>query len=342
MATRRSDWLGTPAIRVVLKIVVYYAVLIALMWWAWRVLPRSGVAEYSFETLFETAPPTGVTPQLAQSQRIPGTLAVTAFVAMLGAILLSIPVAWMYQLTRAKRGYQQSVVQLLIVLPIVVAGIVVLVRYSLALAFSLAGIVAAVRFRNTLEDSKDAVYVFLAIAVGLAAAVDVPVAVALSMVFNFAVLVLWYADFGVSPVELEGRIAERRLQRAREMARTGTFVAQLDAEVMRNMTREQLEGLAQRAWRRARDQEPNGDGSSVANESRLRVRTRDAVRTRQALEPRLSELTKQWRLALLPDGPDGENVLEYVVVLRKKATPEELVALVRAVCAAEVVDAEMS
>jgi hypothetical protein len=340
MATRRSDWLGTPALRVVLKVVLYYAVLIALLWWAWRVLPRSGVAEYSFETLFETAPPSGVTAQ-AQTQRVPGTLAVTALVAMLGAILLSIPVAWMYQLTRAKRGYQQSVVQLLIVLPIVVAGIVVLVRYSLALAFSLAGIVAAVRFRNTLEDSKDAVYVFLAIAVGLAAAVDVPVAVALSMVFNFAVLVLWYADFGMSPVELEGRIAERRLQRAREMARTGTFVAQLDAEVMRNMTREQLEGLAQRAWRRARDQEPNGDGVAPA-ESRLRVRTRDAARTRQALEPRLSELTKQWRLALVPDTADGDSVLEYVVVLRKKATPDELVALVRAACAAEVVDAEMS
>jgi hypothetical protein len=61
-------------------------------------------------------------------------------------------------------------VQLLIILPLVVAGIVVLVKDSLALAFSLAGIVAAVRFRNTLDDSKDAVYVFLATGVGLAAA----------------------------------------------------------------------------------------------------------------------------------------------------------------------------
>ena len=104
------------------------------------------------------------------------SLAITVAVAMLAAVLLSLPVAWVYLLTRAKRGYQQSVVQLLIVLPTVVAGIVLLVKYSLALAFSLAGIVAAVRFRNTLDDSKDAVYVFLATAIGLAAAVNLPVA----------------------------------------------------------------------------------------------------------------------------------------------------------------------
>ena len=47
----------------------------------------------------------------------------TVGVAMLAAVLLSVPVAWVYLLTRAKRGYQQSVVQLLIVLPTVVAGI---------------------------------------------------------------------------------------------------------------------------------------------------------------------------------------------------------------------------
>jgi len=126
------------------------------------------------------------------------------------------------------------------VLPLVVAGIVVLVQYSLALAFSLAGIVAAVRFRNTLDDSKDAVYVFLATAIGLAAAVNVPVAAVISILFNVTVLSLWYTDFAHSPMELEGSIAEKRLRRARQMARTGTFVAQIDQEVFRNMTREQV------------------------------------------------------------------------------------------------------
>jgi hypothetical protein len=169
---------------------------------------------------------------------------------MLASILLSLPVAWIYLLTRAKRGYQQSVVQLLIILPLVVAGIVVMVKYSLALAFSLAGIVAAVRFRNTLDDSKDAVYVFLATAIGLAAAVNIPVAAVISILFNATMLILWATDFGHAPVALDGNIAERRLKQAKELARTGTFVAQLDNEVFRNMTREQLEGVAERAWKR--------------------------------------------------------------------------------------------
>src|SRR5256885_7014990 len=38
----------------------------------------------------------------------------------------------------------------------------------------LAAIVAAVRFRNTLKDTKDAVYIFLALAVGVAAGVYSP------------------------------------------------------------------------------------------------------------------------------------------------------------------------
>src|SRR4029079_15427196 len=179
------------------------------------------------------------------------TLGITVAVAMLASVLLSLPVAWVYLLTRAKRGYQQSVVQLLIILPLIVSGIVLLVKYSITLAFSLAGIVAAVRFRNTLDDSKDAVYVFLATAIGLAAAVNLPVAAVISIGFNALVLVLYYTDFGSAPVELERRIAEQRLKRARQLARTGTFVGRIDDEVFRNMTREQLEGVAQRAWKRA-------------------------------------------------------------------------------------------
>src|SRR3954466_11910642 len=102
--------------------------------------------------------------------------------AMIGSVLLSIPVAWIYTLTRAKRGYDQSVVQTLILLPALVAGVVVLVKYSLALAFSLTGIVAAVKFRSTLDDTKDAIYVFLATTVGLASGVQLPMAAVLSII----------------------------------------------------------------------------------------------------------------------------------------------------------------
>jgi hypothetical protein len=256
---------------------------------------------------------------------------------MLASVLLALPVAWVYLVTRAKRGYQQSVVQLLIVLPAVVSGIVLLVKYSLALAFSLAGIVAAVRFRNTLDDSKDAVYVFLATAIGLSAAVNLPVAAVLSIGFNITVLVLWYTDFGSAPMELEGRIADRRLRRARQLARTGTFVARIDDEVLSDMTREQLEGVAERAWRRAHGAE---DDSSPATEVRLRIHTRDVDAMRRAVEPKLMEHAKLWRAGAV-SSRNGIDVAEYMVQLRKKSRPDDLVALVRAAGSGGVLDAEV-
>jgi hypothetical protein len=316
---------------------VYYAILIGGTTLVWRWLPqtRNG-APLTLDALFggggATAKGVPTTP-LDES-----TLAITVAVAILAAILLALPVAWVYLVTRAKRGYQQSVVQLLIILPAVVAGIVLLVKYNVALAFSLAGIVAAVRFRNTLEDSKDAVYVFLATAIGLAAAVNLPVAAVISIGFNTLVLVLWYTDFGNAPMELDGRIADRRLKRARQLARTGTFVARIDDEVFRDMTREQLEGVAQRAWRRANAVDAEG---STSDELRLRIRTRDGAALRAELEPRLQEYTKQWRPGTASLEEDGIETVDYLVHLKKKGTPDELIALTRAACAAHLVSMEM-
>jgi hypothetical protein len=269
------------------------------------------------------------------------TLGFTVLVAMLASISLSVPVAWVYQLTRAKRGYQQSVVQLLIMLPLVVAGIVVLVKYSLALAFSLAGIVAAVRFRNTLDDSKDAVYVFLATGIGLAAAVDIPVATVISILFNATMLVLWYSDFGNQPVELEGSIAEKRLERARELARTGTFVARIDDEVFKNMSREQLEGVAERAWRRAHGDLDSTGTKAQTPETRLRVRTLDVERMRKVVDPLLDDYAKDWEAGDVSIDGQGILTIEYVLEPKKSTDPETLLALVRVACGDDLVAAEL-
>ena len=121
----------------------------------------------------------------------------TATMAMVGALVVVIPVAWVYMITKQGLGFDPSVVQTMIILPVAVSGIVLIVQSSIALAFSLAGIVAAVRFRNTLKDTKDAVYVFLAIGVGLAAGVQAfAVALIMSIVFNLVVLALWNFNIG--------------------------------------------------------------------------------------------------------------------------------------------------
>ena len=124
-------------------------------------------------------------------------LPAAAAVATLGAVVLMLPVAWVYMRTKPRARYDASLVHTVIILPLVIAGVVLIVRDSLALAFSLAGIVAAVRFRNTLRDTKDAVYIFLAIAIGLAAGVQAfAVAWVVSLVYVFVVLVLWGFDVG--------------------------------------------------------------------------------------------------------------------------------------------------
>lgn len=341
--SRAPGLLASPAARVLLRVLVYYIALITVGWLVLNRLPvSSGLGALGLESILGAGTPGGVpSGTLLASAEAPGSNATAVAAAMTAAILLSLPVAWIYQLTRAKRGYQQSVVQLMILLPLVVAGVVILVKNSLALAFSLAGIVAAVRFRNSLDDSKDAVYVFLATGIGLAAAVDIPVATVISMLFNATTLLLWYGDFGNAPVELEGSIAAKRLKRAKDLSRTGTFVAQIDNEVLRNMTREQLEGLAKRALRRAHGEGLEADGASAASETCLRIRTRDATGTRRGIELVLAEFAREWRTGAVTIDGEGVTTIDYFIRPKKATQPDELLGLARTAGGSELVDAQI-
>jgi len=341
MPSKPDSSLETPATRVLIKAAIYYVIVLTAGFLMWRLGPPVEFANWGLAGSVLAPAGQGSPFGPAGSARPAGTLAPTVIMAMGGALILSVPVAWVYLLTRAKRGYQQSVVQLLIILPIVVAGVVVLVKDSLPLAFSLAGIVAAVRFRNTLDDSKDAAYVFLATGLGLAAAVDLPVAAAISLIFNATILVLWYTDFASAPIELEGRIAQKRLKRAKELARTGTFVAQIDSEVLKNMTREQLEGVANKALRRARVADDEQEPGETGTETRLRVRTRDLPATRSILEDQLEELAKEWRVELKKEEEGGIDVVDYLIQLKKKSHPDDLLTVVRAASGPELVDVEL-
>lgn len=328
----QTSFVGKLTASLIVRLVCYYAALIGVMYLVWQYMPRSeAIAHDSLDALFGSL--TGVTegrrgrPVVAPLDQT--TLAVTVALAMTASALLALPTAWVYTRTRAKRGYQQSVVQTLIVLPLVVAGIVVLVKYSVALAFSLAGIVAAVRFRNTLDDSKDAVYIFLATGIGLASAVDLPVAFVISILFNAVALALWYTDFGKSPA-LEGRIAERRLQRAMEqLSRTGSFVARMDDQVFQEMPAEQLAAVADRAWRRARRHNPEAPDPEGRREALLRVKTNNVQATRHTVEPLLEEHLKRWRYGGVVHEQDGSHVVEFAIVLKKSLPPERLVDVLK-------------
>jgi hypothetical protein len=119
------------------------------------------------------------------------------FVTVLGALITILPATWTYMACRDQENYDQSLVETMVVLPVLVTSIVILVHNSLALAFSLAGIVGAVRFRNSLKSSGDALFVLLAIGIGLSSGVGaLEVALVMSVIFNYVFLALWALDYG--------------------------------------------------------------------------------------------------------------------------------------------------
>src|SRR6478752_3488009 len=118
-------------------------------------------------------------------------------VAILAAILVSLPVSWVYMAVRGGHEYDQSLVNTIIVLPMVVTGIVIIVQNSLSLAFALAGIAGAVRFRNSLKSSGDALFILLAVGVGLSAGIGaIELAAVISIAFNYCFVMLWITEYG--------------------------------------------------------------------------------------------------------------------------------------------------
>jgi Domain of unknown function (DUF4956) len=330
----------------VVRVGAYYLLLGACTALLWRVFP-------GLRTVFSAERLSGVSDTLGPSDPLldsltgaqpthppPADLAITTALCMAGAFLLMLPVSWIYIMTRQKKGFRQSVVQTLIILPLVVAGVVLLVKNSVALAFSLGGIVAAVSFRNTLRDTKDAVYIFLAIAVGLAAGVQVMSAAAvISFLFNVVMLVFWYTDFGRAPAHLEGPRAARRLERSRALAnRTGAFVSMLDREILKSMSPEQLQALAARARKRV-------DGSDIPKVAKpldtvLRVHTNQADEAQKGIEAILATQVKEWKFAGAIRDTGGKATLEYRVRLRKSIPAASLAGELRARLGAQITDVE--
>jgi len=309
---------------VLVRTALYYALLGAAMYLL-RNMSVGGIGSIGSDDFADL---TGLSKKelLRHAPLAPGPAAIPTALAMASALAFTLPIAWIYTLTRKKKGWQQSVVQTLLVLPVVVSGIVVLVKYSLTLAFSLGGIVAAVRFRNSLDDTKDAAYVLITIGVGLAAAVNPLVAAVLSIGFNLLAVALWYTDFGRAPAALEGKRAQRALDRALEEAsRTGTFVARMDDEVFKALAPDQLEAIADRAWRRRKRSAPEIADEETESPSEyhtlLRLRTDKPDELRARIEPEFASLFKRWRFGDVVHEPDGIDVVEYSVDFAKTVTP---------------------
>src|SRR5205085_5431534 len=101
--------IATPATRVLVRVALYYIIVVALGMLAWRFLPLPRfIADDSLSALFGSVTDVGRRPGKNAVVGAPvdqGTLAATVGLAMLAAALVALPVAWIYTLTRSKRGY---------------------------------------------------------------------------------------------------------------------------------------------------------------------------------------------------------------------------------------------
>ena len=181
-------------------ILIYYAFWTFIVIWASKrypglaeYMPMGGIAELAaqqtdvFEPIYTFAEQRLLSPQAP----------IKLLLASVGTMICTIPISWVYFITSRARRIDQSFLQTIMILPIVVTGIAMIVINSLALAFSLAGVVAAVRFRFSLNQPSDAMYIFVAIAMGLGSGIGaLGISAVISFTFVVATLFIWKLEYG--------------------------------------------------------------------------------------------------------------------------------------------------
>lgn len=202
------------------------------------------------------------------------------------AFWLTLPITWIYRWTRPRKKYNQSFVHTLIVIPIAISLVVFLVKDSIALAFSLAGIVAAVRFRTSLDEPMDSVYMLMAIGIGLAAGTQLfLVAYLASLVFVIVTLGVWKSNYGAEPEVISG-------WRIDDSSEWGTPVEE-GADAIKNPYNVQIEVHTTNL------------NVNIARKS-----------TAQILKPN----TKRWQVADVLENPDGTAIVVFDAWLKKSVT----------------------
>jgi hypothetical protein len=225
--------------------------------------------------------------------------------AMAGAILLTLPVALVYKWTKPAAEFDPGVMHSSLMLAPTIAGILIVIQGSLALAFSLAGVATAVRFRNSLKDTDDAVYVFVAIAIGLAAggqALDIGVAI--SAIFSTMVVLL-----SKSPFRITGNTHHHhdRTEAAPSGGNPGPPPSQPPESLQY--------------------------GSPWVEYITIRASHPDLVRP--AIESFLDRETKRWRLEGATQEANGAVTLRYAVRHRKRTPRDQFLEQIRALASSQ-------
>ena len=214
---------------------------------------------------------------------------IPVMVALAMAFWVTLPITWLYRWTRPRKKYSQSFAHTLLVIPIAISLVVFLVKDSIALAFSLAGIVAAVRFRTSLEEPMDSVYMLMAIGIGLAAGTQlILVAYLASLVFVIVTLGVWKSNFGAQPEILSG-------WRIDNSGKWGTA--------------------------------PGEKGIATENlyNAQIEVHTTNANVARKSTAQILESSTKRWQVADVVKNADATAIVVFDVWLKKSVTLTALI-----------------
>jgi hypothetical protein len=328
--------LGSP--RPLRRLVAYYAVLAVIIFLIYKFVPdadrvlsgegaRGMTAKGSKllkDGLDATAGASGSFTPGAQGR---GEHALATVLVFLSTLALMLPVSWVYMSARRDRAHNQSVAQTLLVLPMIVAGVILIVRDSLALAFSLAGVVAAVRFRTSLADARDVVFIFLAIAVGFAAGTQVlSVAAIVSLMFNFVLVFIWQGDFGRNV--LEPTAASQWSQPLGELTgkdAQGDSVP--DRDLMLALTPAKVEILTQR-FKRVKGL-VGESGKKARYTAILSFATTRIADAEKHVESVLDGFCKRWTLdeCITNDGKASE--LYYLLRMKRDVTKDQLLTAIR-------------
>ncbi len=84
------------------------------------------------------------------------------------ALVLCLLISLVYIFTHRKTGFPSSMIISILLMGPVASIIIVCIGSNLARAISIGGGLALIRYRSTLEDPKDLLYIFLSLAVGMA------------------------------------------------------------------------------------------------------------------------------------------------------------------------------
>ena len=215
--------------RLFLRLNMFYGTLALLVWGGYQLVPDMhrylplGVVE----TLFNQSDGGDIGGIVIHASNVTdevGGLLWLVF-AIVGAVILMVPVSWTYIAVRSKAKMDQSLLETILILPIAVTGIVLIVHNSLAMAFSLAGVVAGVRYRYALKSTADSLFIFLAVGVGLSCGIGMLlIAAVMSAIFNYTFLILWELNYG-------GNVSSK------------TYMRQSPREIERQKSREKDTGV---------------------------------------------------------------------------------------------------